>query len=316
MADEMRVGIIGLDTSHSLAFAGVINKAKPDSPFAGMRVTLAYTYGSLDIPSSTNRYPQYIERIEKMGVKVVDTLPELLANTDVILLETNDGRRHLEQAIEVFKAGKRVFIDKPIAASLTDAIAINRASKKYGVPFFSCSSLRYNPKVLQARAGDFGKIQGADVYSLSSREPTHSPLFWYGIHGVEQLFTVMGRGCDTVTCIKAPSVEMVVGTWKDGRIATMRGIRGGYGKGISFGCEVFTEKEGRLALGGSAGYNLMLVEVAKFFRTGEVPIDPEETIELCAFMQAAEESEKLGGIPVKIADVMAKAEQEAAQKVP
>lgn len=312
---EMRVGIVGLDTSHSPAFAKIINKAEPGTVFEGMRVTVAHKYGSLDIHSSTNRYPKYIENFEKMGIKVVDTLGELLAECDVVLLETNDGRRHLEQALEIFKAGKPVFIDKPVTASLADAIAVFKAAEKYKVPMFSCSALRYTKNVQAARAGEYGKIFGVDAFSPAGRDPTHPGLFWYGIHGVEQLFTVMGTGCESVTCTYLPSVELVTGVWRDGRIGTMRGTRGGRFK-PAYGCEAYTEKEGRISLGGYEGYAPMVEVIAKFFKTGEIPIPPEETIEICAFMEAAVESENNGGAPVKIADVMARAEKEAATKVP
>ena len=62
------------------------------------------------------------------------------------MLETNDGTLHLEQAIEVLKSGKPMFIDKPIAADLVDAIAIFKLADQYNVPIFSSSALRYVPK--------------------------------------------------------------------------------------------------------------------------------------------------------------------------
>jgi len=308
---DTRVGIIGLDTSHAIAFAKMLNVEKSDPLFEGFRVTAAYTYGSLDIPTSTNRYPLYTKQITEMGVEIVGSVADLLKRTDVILLETNDGRRHLEQALEVFKAGKRVFIDKPIAASLADVLLIFDAAKKYGVPVFSASALRYTQKTQKARAGEFGRIIGADTLSPCSLEPTHPDLFWYGIHGVEPLFTVMGTGCESVVRVSLENVDFVVGTWKDGRVGTMRGIRG---KGAVYGCDIIAEKGGRQAVGGYESYKPLLVEIVKFFKTGEVPVPPEETIEMFAFMEAAHESKRRGGMPVTLAEVLDKARAEAAQK--
>ena len=97
-----------------------------DAPleFGGYKIVAAYPQGSLDIESSTSRIPGYIEEVKKRGVEIVDSIQELLEKVDVVLLETNDGRRHLEQAIPVLKAGKTMFIDKPITASLENSIAI------------------------------------------------------------------------------------------------------------------------------------------------------------------------------------------------
>lgn len=308
---DVRVGIIGLDTSHAIEFTKMLNVEKGEAAFEGFRVAAAYTYGSLDICSSTNRYPAYTKQMREMGVEIVGSVADLLKQTDVILLETNDGRRHLEQALEVFKAGKRVFIDKPIAASLADTLLIFEAAKKYGVPVFSSSSLRYPKKVQAARAGEYGRVIGADAYTPCEIEPTHPDLFWYGVHGVEPLFTVMGVGCESVVRVSRPDVDFVVGTWKDGRVGTLRGMRG---KGAVYGCDIVAEKGGRISLGGYEGYKSLLVEIVQFFRTGVAPVTPEETIEIFAFMEAAEESKRQGGVSVKVADVLAKARAEAAQK--
>ena len=136
-----RVGIIGLDTSHSLDFTKELNSSNASSEFDGYKVVAAYPQGSLDIETSVSRIPEYIEEVKKRGVEIVDSIPALLEKVDVVLLETNDGRRHLEQAIPVLKAGKTMFIDKPIAASLADAITIFEVAKHYKVPVFSSSSL-------------------------------------------------------------------------------------------------------------------------------------------------------------------------------
>src|SRR5690606_37166381 len=159
------------------------------------KVVAAYPYGSKEIKSSAERIPGYTEEIKKMGVSIEGSISELLEKVDVVLLETNDGRLHLEQALQVFKAGKRVFIDKPIAASLKDAVAIFEASKKYNVPVFSASSLRY---IKGANDIDKNEVVGASTYSPASIEKSHPDLFWYGVHGVETLFTVMGTGCQEV----------------------------------------------------------------------------------------------------------------------
>lgn len=302
-----RVGIIGLDTSHSPAFTRVLNDPSAGPEYGGYKVVAAYPKGSNDIKSSVDRIPGYTEDMRKMGVEIVNSIPELLEKVDFILLETNDGRLHLEQAIQVMKAGKRLFIDKPVAASLAHAIAIYRLSEKFSVPLFSSSSLRYIPGAKEIAEGTVGKVLGADTYSPATLEKTHPDLFWYGIHGVETLFTVMGTGCRSVRRTFTEDTDFVIGTWTDNRIGTFRGIR----KGKSdYGGTVFGEK-GIMVLGKYSGYEPLLMEIVKFFDTGIPPVKPEETIEIFAFMEAAEKSKMKNGATVFLETVIEQAEKEA-----
>jgi hypothetical protein len=303
-ADGKRVGIIGLDTSHSIAFTKALNAATPDPVYDGYKVTAAYPQGSKDIESSTKRIPGYIEEVKKLGVKITGSIRELLAETDVILLETNDGRLHLEQALEVFKAGKRMFIDKPVAGSLSDSIAIYNAAEKYKIPVFSASSLRY---IKGLENIDKAKVLGADTYSPAVLEKTHPDFFWYGVHGVETLYTVMGTGCKSVTRVSTPNTDIVVGIWGDGRTGTFRGTRTGK---HDYGGTVFTE-DGNKVLGPYAGYEPLLVDIIKYFKTGEMPVTPQETIEIFAFMEAADESKRQGGKSVMLESVLNKARKSA-----
>lgn len=296
-----RVGIIGLDTSHSIAFTKVLNAASPNPEYKGYKVVAAYPYGSKTIASSADRIPGYVDQVKDMGVRITGSIKELLQQVDVVLLETNDGRLHLEQALEVFEAGKRMFIDKPIAASLEDAVAIFEASKKHNIPVFSASSLRY---IKGAQELDKSQVIGADAYSPCTYEATHPDLYWYGIHGVETLFTVMGTGCQEVTRIHTPDTDVVVGTWEGGRIGTFRGTRSGKS---GYGGVVYTAS-GVVALGPYGGYDPLLVEIINYFETGKVPVSPEETLEIFAFMTAADESKTQGGRPVSIQEVLRKAQ--------
>jgi hypothetical protein len=171
-------------------------------------------------------------------------------------------------------------------------------------PCFSSSSLRFAPGV-QAIRNDpkIGEILGCDSYGPCPIDSTHPDLFWYGIHGVEILFAIMGAGCEWVVRIHEPGADKVVGTWKGGRIGSFRGIRTGK---ADYGATVFGSK-GVGQAGGSGGYEPLLVEICKFFKTGKPPVSPEETTDLVAFMEGADESKRQGGKPVAIADLIAKA---------
>jgi predicted dehydrogenase len=226
---------------------------------------------------------------------------------DVVLLETNDGRLHLEQALQVMKAGKRMFIDKPVAASLADTISIFEAANHYKVPVFSSSSLRFDPVVQDIAGGKIGKVLGADTFSPATIEKTHPDLFWYGVHGVEALFTLMGTGCKSVSRVYTENTDLVVGLWNDDRIGTFRGTRSGI---YDIGGTAFGEKANS-SLEEEHGYNPLLIKIIEFFKTGIVPVTANETIEIFAFMAAAEESKFKKGTAVDIEEVLQKAKAEA-----
>jgi predicted dehydrogenase len=283
-----RIGIIGLDTSHSLAFTKWFNREDAESETGGYKVVAAYPHGSLDIVSSTSRIAPNTEEMKKQGVLITASIAELLNQVDVVCLETNDGRRHLEQAMEVFKAGKTVFIDKPVTASLKDAIALYEAAEQFKVPVFSSSSLRYTANTKLVARGEFGAVLGAETFSPATIEKTHPDLFWYGIHGVEMLFAVMGTGCSSVYRSYSADADLVIGEWSDGRIGTFRGTRKGK---ADFGGTAFCEKA-NVQLGPFTGYVPLLEEVVKFFQTGRPPVSAKETLEIIAFMEAADRSRK------------------------
>lgn len=310
-APHKRVGIIGLDTSHSIAFTKEMNSVNASSELGGYKVVAAYPKGSLDIHSSVERIPGYIEQVKKMGVEIVDSIPALLEKVDVVLLETNDGRRHLEQALPVLKAGKTMFIDKPIAASLADAIVIFNTAEYYKVPVFSSSSLRFMSSAQSVANGKIGEVLGADVYSPCAIEKTHPDFFWYGIHGVELLYTVMGKGCKSIMRAHTEGTDVAVGTWDDGRIGTFRGTRTGQ---HTYGGTAYGEK-GDAVLGPFEGYNPLLTEIIQFFETGNPPVKSEDTLEICAFMEAADESRLIGGGDVSVEEIWKKAREEAHVKI-
>lgn len=309
-----KIGIIGLDTSHVVAFTTVFNKG-PKNPadaakFAGFRVTHAYAQGSKDIPESTTRVPEYSEKLKGMGVEIVGTIEQLCAQVDFVLLESNDGRVHLEQLLPVLKAGKTVFIDKPIAGSLADVIRIQEAAKRAGVTYFCSSSLRFAAGTQAVAQGSVGKVRTAHTTSPASLEPHHPDLYWYGVHGCESLYTVMGTGCVSVRRDKTPEgFIQVTGNWGEGRVGTYREADR-KAKGGPYGGKAVGEK-GEADIGKFDGYEVLLEAIVKMFRTGKAPVSPEETLELYAFMEAADESKRQGGVPVDVPTVKAQAETAA-----
>jgi hypothetical protein len=309
----LRVGMIGLDTSHVTTFTAAFHGPKATGDLAGIRIVAAYPGGSPDVTASRTRVEGYTRTLrDRYGVEIVDSIEALLPKVDAVLLESVDGRPHLKQVIPVLKAHKPVFVDKPVAGSLADALLIFELAKEYRTPCFSSSSLRYHPGVQAMRQNaKIGDVIGCDAYGPCSLEEHHPDLFWYGVHGVETLFTIMGAGCETVTRAHTEGTDLVTGVWKGGRIGTFRGMRAGKSYG-TYGAMVF----GTLGIAPCdtrGGYEPALAEIAKFLRTGKAPVSAEETIEIFAFMEAADESKRRGGGPVTLSSVLETARAEAAR---
>ena len=296
-AADLKLGIIGLDTSHVAAFAELLNNPSNPDHVPGARVVAAWPGGSPDVESSRTRLEKFTEQLRtKHRVEIVATIADLLARADAVLLESVDGRVHLEQVKPVFAAGKRVFIDKPLAATYADAREIARLGRQTGVGWFSTSSLRYSPQVTEWKGQP---VFGAYTWGPASTEPHHQlDLSWYGIHAIEMLYALMGTGCESVTRTSTAGADLVVGRWKDGRIGAVRGGRQG---ASDYGAVIYGPRQARTY--GSAGgalYGKLLVEVVKFFQTGEPPVPNDETLEIFAFMDAAQRSKEAGGAPMRL----------------
>jgi predicted dehydrogenase len=300
-AKDLKLGIIGLDTSHATAFTKILND--PDSPkhVKGAKVVGAFKGGSPDIPTSWDRVDRYTKTlVEDYGIKLYPNIEELCKKVDAILLLSVDGRPHLKQAQPVIKAGLPMFIDKPVAGSLKDTVAIFDLAKKHKVPMFTSSSLRFAKSTLAVREGSIGKVTHCETHSPSPLEPHHPDLFWYGIHGVESLFTVMGSECVSVERGNTEDGKIKVeGKWTGKRTGVFREGKGYGGKAIG--------TKGVSDVGKFDGYAPMVQEILTFFKTGKPPVTPEESIAIYAFMEAADESKRRNGKEVFLKEVLKKA---------
>lgn len=308
----IKIGMIGLDTSHSTAFTKLFNDPSKDGDLAKMQVVAAYPGGSPDIASSRDRVEMFTGQMEEMGITIVDSVEELLPLVDVVLLESVDGRKHLQQVLPVFKAKKPVFIDKPLAADLVEGLAIEMLAKEFDGRWFSSSSLRFSPSIAKFRTDPKwkGKVEGVTAWSPCGLEPTHSDLYWYGIHGVEALFTAMGPGCVSVTRTHTRDADVVVGVWDDGRVGTFRGTRTGKS---GYGLVVFGDKTIDTS-GKYEGYAPLVTQIASFFLGSDPAVTSSETLEILTFMQAADSSKELGK-SVDLKSVREKALKDAEIKV-
>ncbi|MBN1844456.1 MAG: Gfo/Idh/MocA family oxidoreductase [Sedimentisphaerales bacterium] len=300
----IRLGMIGLDTSHVIAFTKQINDPERNYP---CRIVAGFPGGSPDFAPSSSRVEQYTKQLrEQFGLEIVDSIEQLCGKVDGVLLESVEGRPHLGQIRPVLQAKKPVFIDKPMAGDLADVLEIFRLAKEHGVPCWSSSSLRYNPETYgMRRNAQVGEVIGCVAYGPCAIETVMPDLYWYGVHGVETLFTIMGPGCQSVRRIHTADTDEVVGLWADGRVGTYRGLRRGQ-KG--FGALVFGSKTIH-HIDRYVGYDPLVEQIVTFFQTNQVPVAPEETIEIFAFMTAADVSKQQNGAAVSLESVLQAAKE-------
>jgi hypothetical protein len=287
--DELKIGMVGLDTSHCEAFARVLNDESNPHHVPGGRVAVAFPGGSQLCAVSRDRVAGFTETIrDKFGVAICDSIEEVGRQVDAVLLHSVDGRQHLEQFQALAQFGKPVFIDKPLACSYADAREIADTAEDLDVPVMSASAIRYSAGVA-GLAPEGSAVVSCEAFGTMSILDDYPPYFWYGVHGADLIFSYMGRGCATAQAVHQESTDLIIGAWADGRIATVRGLRAGP---YHFGCSVFTDKGtvSSLAADTPPSYALLLERVMKFFRTGESPIDIAETLEVMAFLEAAERS--------------------------
>ncbi len=292
LAADLRLGIIGTDTSHATAFAQLLNGGK----VPGAKIVAAYKGGSADVESSRTRVENYAAELQtKWGVEIVGDIPTLASKVDAILLLSIDGRTHLQQFRQAMAAKKPMFIDKPLASTLADAREIGRLAKEASVPWFSASSLRWSEVVSSVEGPG---ILGAIAWGPGPFEEHHQlELSWYAIHPIEVLFTLMGPGCQEVTRVSGADADEITCRWKDGRIGTVRALRP-YG---TYGAVVF-RKDGVKESPPKAhtDYEGLVREIVAFFETGKSPVPNEDTLEIFAFMDAAQRSKEAGGAPMRL----------------
>lgn len=297
MTKPLTIGLIGLDTSHVPAFTSLLNDPNNEYHVPGAKVVAAYPgVPSQDFELSYSRVEGYTNELrEKFGVHITDSAEAVAEACDAVMLESVDGRVHLELFRRIAPFGKPVFVDKPFALSTAEASTMIDLAKQYQIPLMSCSSLRYSETLIQALGqSENGALIGADCYGPMALQPTQPGLFWYGIHMTEMLFAILGKGCTQVTATTTENHDVLVGLWEDGRIGTVRGNRKGNGK---FGALIHREQGSEFVdvyAHPKPYYASMLERIMDMFQTGKEPIELKETLQIIRFIEAANESRLTG----------------------
>jgi hypothetical protein len=287
----IKLGILDFDTSHCVEFTRRLNQIGNDKEqfVDGAKVVIGCAGES---KLSPERIEGFTKQMKDFGVALVDKPGDMIGKVDGMLIEAVDGTVHYERAKPFLEAGIPCFVDKPYACSVDDAKKIAELAAKKKVPVFSSSSLRFAPEVVEFVADEKrGKLVGCVVYGPASLSPVperNAGLYHYGIHGIEMLYTLMGPGCKRVTCTTDKGTDVATGQWNDGRVATFRGIRAG---ASDYGFVGFSEKSIQsVKVATKFIYRELLKKVVEMFKSGKAPLDIAETIEIVAFIDAANKS--------------------------
>lgn len=298
---ELKVGVVGLDTSHAVWFAGCFND--PANPFyvPGVKLVKAFPGGSETFSLSRKRIAGFTSAFrDQYGVAGVGSIEEL-AGLDAYLLESVDGTQHLEQFKALAKFGKPVFIDKPLACSYSDARAIFALSAQCGAPVMTASAMRFTAGIAGLKPED-ENVVAVEGFGPMELLDDYRDYFWYGIHSVEIVYSYLGRGCREVRTESHGQFDLIVGRWNDGRLGIVAGNRVG---ARNFGLRLTTSKRHIVSVQNpDVPYLSALARtIAGFLSTGVSPIDPLESQEVIAFLEAASRSRASGGDIVTLAEL-------------
>jgi virulence factor len=296
----IKLGMLDFDTSHVVEFAKRLHHHKglaEEQWVDGAVIAIACPGESRIMPE---RIPIYKKEIERLGIPLVDKPADMIGKVDGMLIESQQGGVHWERARPFLEAGLPCFIDKPFTCGVADAKKLAGLAEQKKVPLFSSSSLRYAPELAGFMADPkHGKVLGAVAYSPAPLHDLNPGLYHYGIHAVEVLYTLMGPGCQRVICTHEHDTDVVTGQWKDGRLATVRGIRSGKS---AYGCLVFTEQGVQaVPIGTAYIYRELLKKIVEMFQTKRAPLDIAVTVEIVAFIEAALRSGHNHGVGDRLA---------------
>jgi predicted dehydrogenase len=303
----LKLGMIGLDTSHAPAFTKLLNDSQDPFHVRGGKVVIAYPGDPSDFHMSYTRKDRFTKELsQQYGVKMTASIEEVAEYSDAILLESVDGRHHLSQFKRIAPYRKPVFIDKPLALSSDAASKIFRLAEQYQVPIMSCSALRYAEGLTRALEKNKDSIIGVDLFGPMPLEPAQPGYFWYGIHLADMLYAIFGKGCKSVTSVNNSMHDVVTAEWVDGRVAVLRGNRAG---NQTFGALMHYEQNRQyvsVSPDDKPYYASLLEKIMEMFQTKISPISSEETLELIRFLEAANVSRERSGEVIKLDQLQVK----------
>jgi len=294
----LKLGILDMDSSHAPEFCRRVNHFgdQPDTWVDGAEVIAAVPLPSRVMDEAG--IGASAKALAGMGVAILDDVDALAEQVDGLLILSDDGSAHLDRVRRVVDKGLPVFVDKPLEASAAKARELVDLCAEHDCPLLSASSLRFTREMQAFGAdADAGPVTSALTYCPYHVGPTVPGLLYYAIHAAEPLFALMGPDCREVRCVQSQRGPAVTATWADGRLGLLRAVSGMQAYGFTAMCE---NKTIHAEVGIAGIYGELLKQVFTFMQTRTSPVDPDETVRLIAFLEAANRSAEQDGRPVAI----------------
>ena len=295
MAQEVRVGLLGIENSHSAAYTRLWQgEVPPEERVAGARVVACLFQGRTDQDAEDEK--KFLAQLQEMGVqKVVRKPEEMLGLVDAVAVVARDGNEHLALAAPFLRAGLPTFVDKPLATDLAVARQIVALAREHGAPLFSASAVRYYHEVTdyQGYREELGAVRTGSVWSPASRD-----LAFYGIHAVEIMGALWGPGAEWVSAFHREHQHLAWVGYGHGGVYAIHLVRYCY---PGFGFTYFGEKKSAQVEAKSGGYGPICRLMTQMFQCGKSPLDPERSLESVAILEAFRRSQD--GAVVRLADL-------------
>lgn len=238
---------------------------------------VAYAYGMIDVEGKmTNK-----EWAEKYNVELLPTIAEVVEKSDYLVVLSPDNPEMHEELCELpMRSGKLTYVDKTFSPDKATAIRIFDLAKKHGTKCFSTSPLRY--------AAEWKDIDKSKIERLYSEG---SGFFGnYAIHQIEPIVMLMDTPAKRIMALGDDKHPSLVIEFADGRIAQMMHR---YSQKCSFQISYIDEEHDCYEYQVKSSYFDLFVEgVVEFFKTGELPVTPEQTIDVMGILEAGNKALK------------------------
>jgi hypothetical protein len=279
VADVVRVGMLGIENSHSVAYTRLWQgEASPEERVAGARVVACLFQARTDQDADDEK--KFLAQLQEMGVEKVVSKPEdMLGDVDAVAVVSRDGNEHLPLAAPFLKAGLPTFVDKPMATDLKVAREIVALATAGNAPLFSASAVRYAPEVTeyQGARDDFGAVRTGTVWCPASRD-----LAFYGIHAVEVMSALWGPGAKWVSAFHSDEKHLAWVGYEDGGVYACQLVRYGY-PGFWF-TYLGEKKSGATEI--HSTYVPICQAMTRMFHDRRTPLDPAISLESVAILEA------------------------------
>ncbi|MGQ9454472.1 MAG: Gfo/Idh/MocA family protein [Armatimonadota bacterium] len=287
----INVNILGLDSSHTIEFARrlVATDCPQDQHVEGatVRKVMRFETPFQDATGLDMRQKQ----LEAWGIKVTTDLADAIDDCDAIILCINDPSLHLEYFCRIANLGKPIFVDKPLADSVANAKQILETATKNNTAFFSCSSLRFVPQLIQACA-KVASPSRVSTFGPLGQAPAGSSIIWYGVHSVEMMQCALGRGAATVRAVADDMGVILMVDYNDSR----KGLVELCHNSSHYGGSLRGREAAAFIADTSRLYSDLLRVIIKFFESLEAPVHPLDALEITAILEAADKSVKSGNV--------------------